>query len=117
MKKEKFEKLFKKADSQIRLDYQDLLERSIKESPELDIKEGQRNLTIVLEELAELSKCVTKAMRGKVNKTNLIEEMADVSIGMSYVSVIFGITNEDVTKAINVKLDQLESDLNEKSAK
>ena len=32
------EKLFKKADSQIRSDYQDLLERSIKETPELDIE-------------------------------------------------------------------------------
>lgn len=117
MKKEKFEKALKKANSTCRSDCDVLLERSVRLAPLLEIQKGQRNLIIVIEELSELSKAITKALRGKLDKTNLIEEIADVTIGLKYLSEIFGIKDEEVSKAINVKLDQLEENMNHLNVK
>lgn len=67
---------------------------------------GETNLIIVTEELAELQQCVTKFIRGKGDKINTIEEMADVLIGMEVIKNIMQIDQEDVEKAIRVKLDR-----------
>ena len=39
---------------------------------------------------------------------NTLEELADVQIGIYYVQEICGITNEELQKAINVKIDNLQ---------
>lgn len=75
-------------------------------------KYGQRNLIIVMEELAELSQEVSKMARGIGNKTGLLEEMADVALGLAYLQDIGGVSTLDLYKAINTKLDRLEWVLN-----
>ena len=65
---------------------------------------GRKTLVIVMEELAELSKEVSKAYRDKVDYFNLLQEMGDVLICMDSLQDIFGISDEDLQKAKNVKL-------------
>ena len=69
---------------------------------------GHRNLIIVMEELSELSKEISKELRGKGDKTNILEELADVQVGLYYVQEICKINDEDLHKAINVKMKRLE---------
>ena len=70
---------------------------------------GHRNLIIVMEELSELTKEISKELRGKGDKTNILEELADVQLGIYYVQEICGITDSDLAKAINVKIERLKS--------
>lgn len=65
---------------------------------------GRKTLVIVMEELAELSKEVAKVYRDKVDYFNLLQEMGDVLICLDSLQDIFGISDEDLQKAKNVKL-------------
>ena len=54
-------------------------------------KFGYREQVIVaIEELSELQKELTKWLRGKCNPDGLLEEMADVSIMLNQLQLIFG---------------------------
>lgn len=75
---------------------------------------GHHNLIIVMEELSELSKEVSKQIREHGDIVSLTEEIADVSLGIVYLQEICGITTEDIYKAMNVKAKRLERVLNEK---
>jgi hypothetical protein len=70
-------------------------------------KPGTRNLVIVCEELAELSQQVAKELRGKGDKLHLIEEIGDVYMALDYLKLITNVSNDEINKAINVKLDLL----------
>ena len=70
---------------------------------------GKEAQTIVaIEELAELQKELTKALRGKLNKEHLTEELADASLMMTQVLDMYGIDYEDVIKAKDIKIARLE---------
>lgn len=69
---------------------------------------GHHNLIIVMEELSELQKEISKQIRAQGNVVSLTEEMADVALGIMYLQEICGITTEDVYKAMNVKMKRLE---------
>ena len=69
---------------------------------------GHRNLIIVTEELAELAKEVTKELRGKGDKVSITEELADVALGIDSVKYICNIKDEDLQKAIDIKLKRLD---------
>lgn len=65
-----------------------------------------RQLLIVMEELAELTQEVSKFLRGKGDPIGLLEEMADVSIALRHTKRILCVDEEDLRKAICVKLDE-----------
>lgn len=67
------------------------------------------HLIIAMEELAELQKEISKELRGKGDKVNVLEELADVQIVIYYVKKILGIADEDIQKAVSVKIDRLSS--------
>ena len=68
-------------------------------------KWGYRPQVIVaIEELSELQKELTKWLRGKGNRDGLMEEMADVSIMLNQLQLIFG----DPTEQEIAKLERLE---------
>lgn len=75
---------------------------------------GHRNLIIVMEELSELSQAVAKELRGKGDNVNLLEELADVQLGIYYVQEICNITDDELHKAMNVKMKRLEKVLSDK---
>lgn len=67
------------------------------------------HLIIAMEELAELQKEISKELRGKGDKVNVLEELADVQIVIYYVKKILGISDVDIQKAVSVKIDRLSS--------
>lgn len=68
-------------------------------------KFGVRPQVIVaIEEMAELQKELTKWLRGKRNPAGLLEEMADVSIMLNQLELIFG----DPVEEEIAKLERLE---------
>lgn len=90
-----------------------LIRRSIDSNQDTNPR-GHRNLIIVMEELSELSKEISKYIRERGDKVSLVEEIADVSLGMIYLQEICGISTTDIYKAMNVKMDRLERVLKEK---
>lgn len=96
----------------------------IKYSEELDKvvqsaidKYGAPNQYVVaLEELAELSQAITKTMRYYKNneykptgaeRDNLIEEMADVCIGLISLTKLAGVSFDEVNAGVTYKADRL----------
>lgn len=60
--------------------------------------------TIAMEEFAELQQQVSKQIRGYEDRVRLLEEMADAYICLEFLKSIFDITEDDVKRAIDVKL-------------
>ncbi|WP_297134071.1 MazG nucleotide pyrophosphohydrolase domain-containing protein [Terrisporobacter sp.] len=68
--------------------------------------------TIAMEECSELIQAISKGKRGKLDKDNLAEEIADVRICMSWLMNIFNIEFEEVNKWIDFKEDRITKRLN-----
>ena len=71
---------------------------------------------IAMEEAAEYSQAVSKTLRGLDNLNsdyNLIEEMADVILSMFSVMLDYDISEEEIKKAIKIKIDRVEKDNDE----
>lgn len=69
---------------------------------------------MLIEEMAELTKEICKNFRGKNNKTEITEEIADVLIMIEQIKIILGITDKDVMQTMNYKIERLEERLNKK---
>lgn len=114
MERSKFVEAFHKASDQLdKKKLRKITRRSV-DSVHGNEERGHHNLIIVMEELAELGQQTSKAARGRCDKIGLIEEMADVALGLVYLQEICGVSTLDLYKAINVKIDHLERVLNEK---
>ena len=74
---------------------------------------GHENLIIDMEEMAELSQEISKHIRGKGDHFSLLEEMADVQICIYHLQNLYKITNEELNKAINVKIGRCAGRLRE----
>jgi NTP pyrophosphatase (non-canonical NTP hydrolase) len=68
-------------------------------------------LNVAIEELSELIKEICKNKRGRDNRKNIIEEMADCYIMLEQLAIIFGIKNYDINAFIDEKLARLEKRL------
>ena len=78
------------------------------------VKYGVHNQCIVaVEEFSELQKEICKALRGQLNRDNMIEEMADCWIMTEQLKMMFNITDADVQKAVWSKTARLKERLNE----
>lgn len=88
---------WKKIDECIRL--------SIDKRVEKGLPWGHKNLINVSSELAELNVALTKYMLGE-RSINLLEEIADVTCALRYLRIIVGIHEEELAKAINVKMQR-----------
>lgn len=86
---------------------EEILIRSIESNLGDGNPRGHRNLIIFQEELSELTKEISKELRGKGNKVNILEELADVQISIYYIQNICHITNSELDKAIAVKMKRL----------
>lgn len=66
-----------------------------------------KKLQIAQEELAELVQAISKYMREVPDSNMLVlEELADVTIVLSYVRQICGFNLEDLVKAMNIKIER-----------
>ena len=72
-------------------------------------------LTVAVEEFSELIKEICKSKRGRDNRNNIIEEIADCYIMLEQLGIIFGIDSNDINQVIDEKLTRLEKRLTERS--
>lgn len=72
----------------------------------LNSKSNTENKAIIIEELSELQKEVTKDIRKKFNKEHLLEEMADVVIVLHMAKEIYNISESELDKVINKKMER-----------
>lgn len=108
MNKEKFVEQFEKASSEpIPAERRkEIIQNSYGRISNCNNILGSSNLLIVMEEFAELQKEISKFLRNKGDRISLIEELADVALNIEYIKNICKISDEELTKAINVKLER-----------
>lgn len=61
---------------------------------------------VVIEEMAELTQELTKMLRGRDNRTGVVEELADVQLCVWVTMKMLGITDDEINQAIQVKSDR-----------
>lgn len=101
-----FENKFRSASTKLDQKYEDEVLINSLSPVSKDKFKGFTNLIIVNEELSECQHEVSKYLRGKGNLTSLLEETADALISIRYIQLICGISDYDLNKAVNVKLDR-----------
>lgn len=67
-------------------------------------------LVVAIEEMSELTKELCKNMRGSNNSSNLAEEIADVTIMMEQLRLIYDI-NDEVCNYMDAKIQRLQDRL------
>lgn len=74
-------------------------------------------LTVAVEELSELIKEICKNKRGRDNRDNIIEEMADCYIMLEQLAIIYGIRLNEIVAMMYSKTQRLEKSLAESEGK
>ena len=64
--------------------------------------EGMQSV-VCMEELSELSQAISKEIRGIGDRSNLVEEMADVTICLKILKQIFAVTNVELEEWVKFK--------------
>ncbi len=59
--------------------------------------------TVCMEECAELIQAISKAKRGKIDRDNMVEEIADVLICIEMLKQMYMISDEKINKWIEKK--------------
>jgi NTP pyrophosphatase (non-canonical NTP hydrolase) len=73
---------------------------------------GERaQLYMAIEEMAELTKEIIKYFRGTNNREHIIEETADVILVIEQLKYLFSITDDELQKAIDFKINRVENRL------
>lgn len=63
--------------------------------------------TVCMEECAELIQAISKAKRGKINRDNMIEEIADVLICVEMLKQIYNIPDRSIENWIELKQERM----------
>ena len=69
-------------------------------------KFGDLQMVVAVEELSELQKEICKAMRNRLDKEHLTEEIADAEIVIKQVKMYYNIIDEQVDKVKEEKLER-----------
>ena len=67
------------------------------------LKNGNIQQVIWMEELAELQQAISKGLRGKLDRYNLIEEVADVLICLTQLRIEYVINDDELQSMIDYK--------------
>lgn len=86
----------------------EIVNNMIDASAKIEQIRGLRNLIIAMEELSELQQAISKILRGKGDKLNIMEELVDVEVIMETVKNTMGITEQELDKVRYIKLKRLE---------
>lgn len=113
MMTEEFVKELNKANDKLDFAHIDnIIKKSL--SPKGENFQGFTNLIIVMEEFAECQKEVSKHLRYKGDYHRLLEETADALIGIRYIQTICDISDQELIRAVNVKIKRLAERLKSK---
>lgn len=85
----------------------EIVNNMIDASAEIEQIRGLRNLIIAMEELSELQQAISKILRGKGDKLNVMEELVDVEVVMETVKNTMNITEQELDKVRYIKLKRL----------
>ena len=77
----------------------------------IDVKGHKHQTIVAIEELSELQKELCKALRGRDNHKEILEETADVMICLLQIREMYNIREDELQKEINEKLQRLEERL------
>lgn len=94
------------------MEINDVINKSIQSTNDRLGGNGNYNLVIAMEELNELGQQISKVLRGKLDKSHLIEEVADVTIALQYVKQICDISETELNNAIQYKIKRLDDTIN-----
>lgn len=94
------------------MEINEVINKSIQSTNGLLGGNGNYNLVIAMEELNELGQQISKVLRGKLDKSHLIEEVADVTIALQYVKQICDISETELNNAIQYKIKRLDDTIN-----
>lgn len=72
----------------------------------LDKFGADKQLVVAIEEMSEVQKEICKAIRGKVDLMHLAEEVADATIMLEQIRLMFGI-NGEVCTVMDAKVERL----------
>ena len=67
------------------------------------LKNGNIQDVIWMEELAELQQAISKSLRGKLDRYNMIEEVADVLICIAQLRIKYAIDDHELQSMIDYK--------------
>lgn len=70
-------------------------------------KGNEHQMIIAIEEMAELTKELTKSLRHRDNRDAVLEEYADVTICLMQIREIFALKDIEIQSMVNKKLDRL----------
>ncbi len=73
----------------------------------IDMYGYKHQSVIAIEEMAELQKELSKAIRGYSNHNEIVEETADVMICLMQVREMYNLKDEELQNMINSKLERL----------
>ncbi len=105
MNRKAFEEKFDKSSDKLDFSRMDkIIKKSLRPLPENT--DGTKNLVIVIEEFMEIAQEISKYLRGESDKIGIIEELADAYLSIKYIQKICDISDKQLQKAINVKLDR-----------
>lgn len=88
---------------------EEIINNLIESSAPIEVKRGIRNIIIGMEELSELQKELSKAIRGKLDRVGLIEEIVDVEHTIDVIKNVFQISNQELEKVRFIKLEQIKA--------
>lgn len=94
------------------MEINEVIKKSIQSTNGLLGGNGNYNLVIAMEELNELGQQISKVLRGKLDKSHLIEEVADVTIALQYIKQICDISETELNNAIQYKIKRLDDTIN-----
>ena len=77
----------------------------------IDVKGHKHQTIVAIEELSELQKELCKALRGRDNHREILEETADAMICLIQIREMYNIRDDELQKEINEKLQRLEERL------
>lgn len=64
-------------------------------------------MIVAIEELSELQKELTKALRKKIDRVAILEEYVDVMIMLEQIKILYELNDKDINLMKKMKLDRL----------
>lgn len=90
------------------MNYQEVTD-TYKQAIELYGEKAQKLMAI--EEMSELTKEICKDFRGQLNREHLIEEMADVTITIDQLMIMYKISGDEIQQMRERKMERLKERL------
>lgn len=78
---------------------------------ELLLLNSSAQMIVAIEELSELQKELTKALRNKIDRVAILEEYVDVTIMLEQIKILYELNDKDINLMKKMKLDRLQTRL------